>query len=318
MAPDTLNAVLDTIREVWPLSADCEISMEANPTSVEAGKFREFSQAGVNRLSMGIQSLIDSDLKSLGRLHTAKEARDAFDIARATFDRISFDLIYSRQNQSMADWEAELSEALEMAVDHLSLYQLTIEQGTRFYDLRKMGKLRGLPDSDLSADMYLRTQDICENANMPAYEVSNHAKAGSESRHNLIYWRYGDYIGVGPGAHGRITLDGQKYSTETHLMPDTWLNAVAEHSTGELDHEIIKGTDSAAEYLMMSLRLNEGTNLARYKALSGHDLDSAKISEMIDSGLLKRDNHSISTTPNGRLLLNAVLRNLLVDEAENA
>jgi oxygen-independent coproporphyrinogen-3 oxidase len=254
----------------------------------------------------------------LWRLHTAQEARNAFYIARATFDRISFDLIYSRQNQSMADWEAELTEALEMAVDHLSLYQLTIEQGTRFYDLRRMGKLRGMPDSDLSADMYVRTQEICEAANMPAYEVSNHAKPGSESRHNLIYWRYGDYIGVGPGAHGRITQDGQKFATETRLMPDAWLDAVATNKNGELDQETIIPASTAAEYLMMSLRLNEGTNLGRYRALSGHELSSSKISQLIDDGLLKRDNHSISTTQQGRLLLNAVLRELLMDEPENA
>ncbi len=219
MNPDVVAAILERVRRTWPTANDLEVTLEANPGSVEAGKFRAFSQGGVSRISMGVQALNDRDLKRLGRIHSVAEARQAFDIARETFDRVSFDLIYARQDQTLDDWHSELGEALSMAIDHLSLYQLTIEQGTAFGDRYAAGRLRGLPEDDLAADMYQATQDICNAAGLGAYEVSNHARPGSESRHNMIYWRYGDYAGIGPGAHGRITRNGQRFATEAFSSP---------------------------------------------------------------------------------------------------
>ncbi|HDR29144.1 radical SAM family heme chaperone HemW, partial [Rhodovulum sp.] len=213
MAPDLVAAILDTVRATWPCANDMEVTLEANPGSVEAGRFAGYRDAGVGRVSLGVQALNDADLGRLGRLHSAAEARAAFDIARNTFERVSFDLIYARQDQLLADWQAELGQALALGVDHLSLYQLTIEPGTAFGDRHARGGLRGLPDDDRAADMYLATQEICAAAGLPAYEVSNHARPGAESRHNLIYWRYGDYAGIGPGAHGRLTLDGRRWAT---------------------------------------------------------------------------------------------------------
>lgn len=312
MAPETVDAVLQAIRAHWAASNDIEVTLEANPTSVEAGKFAAFAQAGVNRLSMGIQSLRDSDLKSLGRLHTAAEARRAFDIAREHFQRVSFDLIYARQGQTLADWEVELAEATEMAVDHLSLYQLTIESGTRFGDLYKRGRLRGLPTADASADMYERTQEICEAHGFSAYEVSNHAVSGAESRHNLVYWRYGDYVGVGPGAHGRLTVNGQRRATESCRIPEDWLLKVEKQGTAIETSEIISPSDQAAEYLMMSLRLVEGSDLSRFSSLAGEPIAENRIQNLVDQGLLERENGRIRTVGAGRMVLNAVLRELLV------
>ena len=219
MDADLVDAIITQIRATWPLANDIEITLEANPTSVEAGRFRGYREAGVNRISLGIQALNDPDLKALGRLHTTKEAMAAFDVARNAFERVSFDLIYARQGQSVKAWEKELTTALGLAIDHLSLYQLTIETGTAFGDRYAAGKLRGLPNDDLAADMYDLTQSVCENKGFPGYEVSNHSKPGSESIHNKIYWQYGDYVGIGPGAHGRVTLNNQRYSTETPLGP---------------------------------------------------------------------------------------------------
>ena len=219
MDADVVADLLAAVRATWPMVNDPEITLEANPGSVEAGKFRAFREAGVNRVSMGVQALRDADLRRLGRLHSVAEARQAFDIARNCFDRVSFDLIYARQDQTLADWQAELREALSMAVDHLSMYQLTIEDGTAFGDRFARGGLKGLPDDDVQADMYAATQDICAEHGMPAYEVSNHARAGAESRHNLIYWRMGDYAGIGPGAHGRLTLNGRRWATVAPRAP---------------------------------------------------------------------------------------------------
>ena len=208
MDPGLVDALLSAVRATWPIANDMEVTLEANPTSVEAGRFAGYRDAGVNRVSMGIQALNDADLKALGRLHSVSEARAAFDIARSVFDRVSFDLIYARQGQSLADWQNELRLALSMAVDHLSLYQLTIEDGTAFGDRFAAGRLKGLPNDECAADMYFATQDICSELGMPGYEISNHAAPGQESRHNLIYWQSGDYVGIGPGAHGRITRGG--------------------------------------------------------------------------------------------------------------
>ncbi len=312
MPPSTVAAVIDTIADCWQVPAGVEITLEANPTSVEAGRFRGYRTAGVNRVSMGIQSLREDDLRALGRMHTVAEALRAFDTARGIFDRVSFDLIYARQGQSVAAWEAELREALGLAVDHLSLYQLTIEDGTRFSDLAKRGKLRGLPDGDLAADLYLATQQISDAAGMPAYEISNHARPGSEGRHNLTYWRSGDYVGVGPGAHGRLTLAEERWETETLRLPEQWLEAVETRGTGVNRREPISQEDRGTEMLLMGLRLREGIDRDRYRSVSGADLDPAAVGELIELGLLEMSGRFLRTTGEGRPLLNSILKNLII------
>ncbi|MDQ2094303.1 radical SAM family heme chaperone HemW [Rhodalgimonas zhirmunskyi] len=309
MAPETVAAIIDRIRHHWPTVNDLEITLEANPGSVEAGRFRGYREGGVNRLSMGLQALNDADLRALGRLHTVDEALKAFDIARAHFDRVSFDMIYARQNQSLADWRQELERALSYAVDHLSLYQLTIEQGTAFGDRYNAGRLRGLPDDDLGAEMYEVTQEVTSKHGYGAYEVSNHAKSGSESRHNLVYWRYGDYAGIGPGAHGRMTIGGQKYTTETPLAPLAWLKA-AEAGKGETLRNALSGEEQAREYLMMGLRITEGIDLKRYSCLSGTELPSEKLSHLEEIGMITQTRDNLRVTPAGRMVLNAVIAEL--------
>ena len=309
MDPDLVHAILDAIRRAWPITNDWEVTLEANPGSVEAGRFSAYSEAGVNRISMGIQSLRDADLVRLGRRHSVAEARKAFDIARATFDRVSFDLIYARQGQLLSDWDGELKEALRMAVDHLSLYQLTIEDGTPFAALHKAGKLRGLPNEDLAADMFLLTQDACEDAGMLPYEVSNHARAGAESRHNLIYWSAGDYVGIGPGAHGRLTLAGKRLATEALRMPDAWLNAVEAGSPAET-RNALSPEDEGLEYLIMGLRLADGVGMQRLQAMFGRELDREPVDRLMALGKLERDSDRLRTTSDGRIVLNAVLAEL--------
>ncbi|MBU3033173.1 radical SAM family heme chaperone HemW [Tritonibacter mobilis] len=312
MHPDTVAAVIEAARENWTFANDIEISLEANPGSVEAGRFAGYRDAGVNRISMGIQALNDDDLRRLGRIHTVDEARTAFDVARNCFDRVSFDLIYARQGQTLEAWKAELSEALSMAIDHLSLYQLTIEDGTAFGDRYARGKLRDLPTDDNAADMYLATQDICDAYGLPGYEISNHARPGAESRHNQIYWRYGDYVGVGPGAHGRITLNGQRYATEAPRAPGAWLDAV-KNGQGLLPFEVLKPEDQVVEYMMMGMRLFEGLDLERHEALAGKPLSVKKIQELTDWGMIVVDGARLRATSQGRAVLNAVLRELLTD-----
>lgn len=306
MSPDTVAGVIDAARSAWPWSNDPEITLEANPTSVEAEKFHGFADAGVNRVSIGIQALNDADLKALGRLHTADEARAAFDIAQNTFDRVSFDLIYARQNQNLLDWEAELLQALEMAADHLSLYQLTIEDGTAFGDRYAKGGLRGLPDEDLSADMFDLTQALTADAGLPAYEISNHAKPGSESRHNLIYWRSEDWVGVGPGAHGRYTKNGLRTATEAHRNPADWLAAVQQDGTGETTRSVVPTGVFKEERLMMGLRLDEGI------PLQGLEEYRFGFNELQKEGLLDTSHGRVKLTAQGKPLLNAILRALLI------
>ena len=312
MHPDTVAAVIEAARENWTFANDIEISLEANPGSVEAGRFAGYRDAGINRISMGIQALNDDDLRRLGRIHSVEEARTAFDVARSCFDRVSFDLIYARQGQTLEAWKAELSEALSMAIDHLSLYQLTIEDGTAFGDRYARGKLRDLPTDDNAADMYLATQDICDAYGLPGYEISNHARPGAESRHNQIYWRYGDYVGVGPGAHGRITLNGQRYATEAPRAPGAWLDAV-KNGQGLLPFEILKPEDQVVEHMMMGMRLFEGLDLERHEALAGKPLSVKKIQELTDWGMIVVDGARLRATSQGRAVLNAVLRELLTD-----
>ncbi len=310
MDPDTVAAVIDEARALWRPANDMEITLEANPGSVEAGRFAAYRDAGVNRISMGVQALNDEDLRRLGRIHTVAEARAAFDIARNCFDRVSFDLIYARQHQMLDDWRAELTEALSMAVDHLSLYQLTIEEGTAFGDRYAVGKLRGLPEDDHAADMYLATQEICEAHGLPAYEVSNHARSGSESQHNLIYWRYGDYVGIGPGAHGRVTANGTKWATETYLSPNAWLKA-ASAGSGEKERAALTLQDQASEYLMMGIRIDEGLDIDRFGALSKQPLPQEKLQHLCELGMIELHDNRLRATKDGRAVLNAVIRELL-------
>ncbi|WP_066703463.1 radical SAM family heme chaperone HemW [Celeribacter ethanolicus] len=310
MDPELVNAILSKVRDCWTLANDVEITLEANPTSVEAGRFQGYRDAGVNRVSMGIQSLHDEDLRRLGRLHSVSEAQKAFDIARHTFDRVSFDLIYARQGQTKEAWRKELREALSMAVDHMSLYQLTIEQGTAFGDRYNRGQLRDLPTDDDAADMYFITQEECEKAGMPAYEVSNHAQKGSESRHNLIYWRYGDYAGIGPGAHARLTLGGQKYAIDTPLSPQLWLASVEQKGHGENPRETLSGYDQAVEYLMMGLRITEGVEIERLSILLGQEF-SIENNYLIEDGFVKKEKGRLFVSEKGKPLLNAIIRDLI-------
>jgi putative oxygen-independent coproporphyrinogen III oxidase len=310
MQPQLVGAVLDKIATRWSVANDLEVTLEANPTSVEADRFRGYAAAGVNRLSLGIQALNDADLARLGRQHSAAEALQALTLARSTFDRVSCDLIYARQDQSLPAWEAELRQLLDLGPDHMSLYQLTIEDGTAFGRLHAEGKLRGLPDEDLAADMYLATTEICAQSGLFAYEVSNYARAGAESRHNLVYWRMGDYAGIGPGAHGRLTLGAGRFATSALRAPEAWLQAVATKGHGEHDREQLSDEDRAVEYLMMSLRLTEGCDLARYAALRGAALPEDRINALIQDGFLMCDGDNLCTTNTGRLMLNRVVLEL--------
>lgn len=312
MDPELVDAILREVRAAWPAANDIEITLEANPTSVEAGRFRGYRDAGVNRVSMGVQALNDPDLKALGRLHSASEAMAAFDVARGVFDRVSFDLIYARQDQTVSAWEAELKQALSMAIDHLSLYQLTIEEGTAFGDRYAAGKLRGLPDEDRATEMYEVTQSITTDAGYHTYEVSNHAKPDQESRHNLLYWHYGDYVGIGPGAHGRVTIGGQRFATEAPLGPFDWLKAVRVGGSGESERVSLSLNDQTSEFLLMGLRVTEGVALSRLNALSNGSYDN-NIKGLVDMGMVELTDDHLRVTQKGRPLLNAVLNALLQD-----
>lgn len=310
MKAETVQAIVDRIATLWPMSNTVEITLEANPSSVEASRFADFAQAGVNRVSLGIQALNDKDLKRLGRLHDTAAALKALEIANARFDRVSFDLIYARQDQGLKDWTKELSTALEMCTGHMSLYQLTIEDGTAFGDRYRIGKLRGLPDEDLAADMFEATQALCDASGFPAYEISNHAAPGEESRHNLIYWRYGDYLGIGPGAHGRLTLDGSRFATEAFAAPGKWLQAT-EQGCGESLRDALRPEDQATEYLLMALRLHEGLDSDRFERLGGTRLNTKSLGDFTDMGLLERDGPQIRLTGRGTALLNRIAADLL-------
>ena len=310
MEPATVDGILSTIRRLWPQANEVEVTLEANPTSIDAGRFRGYAEAGVNRVSMGFQAMNDADLRRLGRLHTVDEALRAFDIARNQFERVSFDLIYARQDQTLAAWEEELDRALSLAIDHLSLYQLTIEEGTAFGDRYKRGGLKGLPDEDLAADMWELTQQVTAAHGFENYEVSNHARDGARSRHNVLYWRYGDYIGVGPGAHGRVTLDGQRHAVEQPRAPGKWLE-MAEAGNADSLVEALTGLEQAEEYLLMGLRLREGVDLTRFEKLSSAPLNGSVVDDLCERELVKIENRQIFVTDQGRMLLNAVINKLL-------
>jgi oxygen-independent coproporphyrinogen-3 oxidase len=301
----TVERILDRVRRNWRMTNDVEITLEANPTSVEAERFSAYRQAGVNRVSLGLQALNDEDLRRLGRLHSAAEGLAALDLARNVFDRVSFDLIYARQDQGVAAWQSELDRALSFDPDHLSLYQLTIEAGTAFGDRLDHGKLAGLPDEDLGAALWAVTQEETEHADLPAYEVSNHARPGEESRHNLIYWQGGDYAGVGPGAHGRLTLDGRRWATEAAADPKTWLQATRNGSAE--NRSILSEGAVFQEKLLMGLRVSDGVILSdrEEQNLSGN------IRYLGELGLVSLDQGRLRLTRAGRPLLNAVLDRLL-------
>lgn len=304
MQPSSVQRILDCIAEHWSVAPDVEVTLEANPTSVEAKRFRGFRTAGVNRVSLGVQSLDDAALKELGRLHSAQEALDAVAIARSIFDRYSFDLIYARPHQSRDAWATELKRAIAEAAEHLSLYQLTIEPGTRFATMVAKHEFEPL-DADQSANLFELTQERTAASGIPAYEISNHARPGAESRHNLAYWRYQDYAGIGPGAHGRRL--GMR--TVRHRKPENFLSAVSRNAHGISEEELLTPEEAAHEALVMGLRLAEGIEPAALSArLNGHALvDERSVDRMIGHGLLERDGPRIRTSPAGRLLLDSIL-----------
>ncbi len=314
MSPATVGAVIDAVAKNWAVAPDIEITLEANPTSVESGKFRDFRAGGVNRVSLGVQALNDADLKFLGRQHSAHEALHAVELAAFFFPRFTFDLIYARSGQTESLWQAELKQALSFAAAHLSLYQLTIEPGTAFHTLYQRGAFT-LPDEDAKGALYELTQDMMEGAGMPAYEISNHARAGESSRHNLTYWRYGDYIGVGPGAHGRLTLAGKKIATRTHRAPEIWLEQVETSGSAAHPPEIVDSRARGQELLMMGLRLYEGVPLARVAEESGQPLeefiDQSALARLVAGGFVECDGHVLRATKEGRQRLDAVLSSLL-------
>ena len=310
MAPQTVEEILSAIDQAWDVAIDAEITLEANPSSVEAGRFRGYRAAGVNRVSLGVQALDESDLKTLGRLHSVAEAMAAIELARAIFPRLSFDLIYARPGQSVGEWEYELDAAIGHAADHLSLYQLTIEQGTPFYGLHKAGRLK-VPDGDLSADLYEATQALTAARGLPAYEVSNHAVPGAESRHNLTYWRYGDYVGLGAGAHGRLSHPGGRTATVNRRQPEQWLEQVETLGHGMEAQERLEAEAQADELMLMGLRLREGFDMTRWRDLSGRSVDPDRERFLISHGLLERlGNSRLRCTPAGMMVLDAVVADL--------
>jgi len=310
MAPDTVGGILEAIAKHWTVAPDVEVTLEANPTSVEATRFRGYRAAGVNRVSLGVQAMDDAALKGLGRLHTADEAMAAVAIARATFERYSFDLIYARPGQTPAQWAAELNGAIDQAAEHLSLYQLTIEEGTPFHALHASGKLI-MPDEATARIFYDMTQEICAARGLPPYEISNHARPGAECRHNLVYWRGHDYAGVGPGAHGRLDIDGARHATATEKRPEVWLMRVEARGHGLVTDDVLNCEERADEYLLMGLRLAEGIDPRRYAVLAGRTLDPARIALLSDEGAIAVDGDGrLRVTQSGFPLLDAVVADL--------
>ncbi|MET3599125.1 radical SAM family heme chaperone HemW [Martelella mangrovi] len=310
MAPETLGAILDGVAKAWHLPDGIEITLEANPSSVEAERFRGYRAAGVNRVSMGVQALNDRELRFLGRLHNVEQALGAIRLARDIFPRMSFDLIYARPGQRADDWERELNQAIDLAADHLSLYQLTIEEGTRFFALHRAGKLV-IPDDDHAARLYEITQAVTAARGLPAYEVSNHARPGAESRHNLTYWRYGDYAGIGPGAHGRLETTAGRMATATEKHPETWLEMTETNGHGVIEESPLSPEEQADELLLMGLRVREGVDIARWSALAGKPLDSEREAFLMQLGLIERiGNSRLRATPEGMLLLNRIVAEL--------
>jgi oxygen-independent coproporphyrinogen-3 oxidase len=311
MDPRSVGGILDAIAKHWEVDPRAEITLEANPTSVEADRFRGYRAAGVNRVSLGVQSLREGPLAELGRKHTVDEAVAAVRLAQSIFPRSSFDLIYARPRQTLEDWQDELTEALWLAeAGHLSLYQLTIEQGTRYYDLFRAGKLK-LPDEELSADLYELTQEMTQQAGLPAYEISNHARPGQESRHNLIYWRYGEYAGIGPGAHGRLLINNQRHATATEKLPFDWQKKVMARGHGLVTDDVLTWEEEGDELLVMGLRLREGIDPQRFHRISGRAISLRQINELKAIGFVETlPNGFIRVTDKGWPVLDAVVADL--------
>ena len=310
MSPHTVGAILDAVGAAWSVAGDAEVTLEANPTSVEAGRFRGFRAAGVNRVSLGVQALDDGDLRRLGRLHSAAEALAAVEIAAQSFERFSFDLIYARPDQTPAAWGAELKEAIGRAAEHLSLYQLTVEPGTWFERLHAAGRLT-VPSDEDARTLFDLTQEICEAHGLPAYEISNHARPGAESRHNLVYWRYGEYVGVGPGAHGRFVTPAGRVATATERHPETWLDRVEEGGHGLVEEELLSAQEEGDEFLLMGLRLREGVDPERFRVFTGRGLDEARVRSLEEHGLIAHARAGrLAVTRAGFPVLDAVVADL--------
>ncbi|MGA7675717.1 MAG: radical SAM family heme chaperone HemW [Rhizomicrobium sp.] len=309
MSARSIARIIDAALRLWPSANDVEITLEANPASAEAARFADYAKAGVNRLSLGVQALNDADLRFLGRLHDVAEAKAALALAMRTFGRVSLDLIYARPGQSLEAWRNELGEALSFGTEHLSLYQLTIEPETPFATMFKRGALH-LPEEDLAASFYEITQELTARAGVPAYEVSNHARPGCESRHNLLYWRYGAYAGVGPGAHGRLELSGKRIATVCERLPERWRERVARNGHGFTDISEIDKRSGAREHLLMNLRLSEGLNLKAYRTRWGSAPAAERIAALAADGFLKLEADKLSATPRGMLVLNRVIAEL--------
>jgi putative oxygen-independent coproporphyrinogen III oxidase len=311
MQPQTVAALLDAVAKAWSIAPDVEITLEANPTSVDATRFAGYRAAGVTRVSLGVQALNDRDLKALGRLHSADEALAAIGVAARHFERMSFDLIYARSpEQSVAEWSRELDLALGHAAEHLSLYQLTIEPGTAFHALHAAGKL-AIPGEEQGRALYEATQELCNRRGLNAYEISNHARQGAECRHNLIYWRYGEYAGIGPGAHGRLVVDGVRRAQSTEKNPERWLERVLSEGSALVEDEALDQEASGDEFLLMGLRLREGIDPAIYKALTGREFSEKRVASLREDGLIiQGPDGRIAATADGALLLDAVVADL--------
>ncbi|MGQ0677624.1 MAG: radical SAM family heme chaperone HemW [Rhodospirillales bacterium] len=314
MPPETVAALIERAGRRWTLAPDAEITLEANPTSVESENFAALAEAGVNRVSLGVQALDDADLKFLGRQHSAREALEAVAVARRHFRRVNFDLIYARPGQGAGAWRSELKQALAHAGEHLSVYQLTIEKQTAFEGAYRRGEF-ALPDEGAAAALYETTQEILADAGLPAYEISNHARPGAECRHNLVYWRYADYIGIGPGAHGRPRVGPEKLATRQHRAPEIWLEEVERAGHATTERRVLPAREQAQEALMMGLRLARGVDAARFQAATGMALDDALdpkgLAAMIGGGFVERDAKGLRATPAGLLRLDAVLARLV-------
>lgn len=314
MDPATTKALIELAQSLWTAADDLEITLEANPGTIDAARFADFRSAGVNRLSLGVQSFDDEQLRFLGRAHDAATARRGIEAARQSFDRFSFDLIYARPGQSASDWAAEMELALSFEPEHLSVYQLTIEPGTKFHTLHGRGEIV-LPEEDLAGDLYELTQSRLNEAGLPAYEISNHARPGRECRHNMVYWRGGDFIGVGPGAHGRLTAGDLIFATRQHRAPEIWLNRVDDAGHATVDRNPVPMPERIEELLMMGLRLRDGVEQARFRQQTGQSLDSCldpeRLATLTGEGLVTFDDTRLAATAEGRQRLNGVLSYLL-------
>ena len=309
MPVSLVGNLIEATGKHWAFEPDIEITLEANPSSVEAERFAGYRAAGVNRISLGIQALNDKDLRFLGRLHTSAEARAALAIARRTFERVSFDLIYARPGQSVDDWSSELGAALSFGPDHLSVYQLTIEDGTPFAALYKAGKF-SIPAAEAASELYAVTQDLLESAGLPAYEISNHARPGQECRHNQVYWRYGTYAGIGPGAHGRMLSGGERLATSTERNPERWAAAVEKAGHGVTEKTPLSRREQADERLIMGMRLSEGLPIGSFQNNTGFAINGELLTDFAGRGLLHFEDGRVAATAEGRMVLNRIVLEL--------